>query len=165
MLCNDLSLAKISKISGLAYRDIYRRIGFYHDQVRSVVARREDFFRIDFAELGSRFATDSQALTVTWPSRKRRFPVVFQHLCTAHARSGFIMKASFQLDPDISSAEAEAQSLAANEDQVSTAFRRHAPIWTKTEFDAHLARLAKAAGLTQVEKYGLPLLARCCATM
>lgn len=98
MLCNDLSLAKTSKISGLSYRDIYRRIGFYHDQVRSFVARREDFSRIDFAEVGSRFATDSQALTINWPSRKRRFPVVFQHLCTAHARSGFIMETSFQLD-------------------------------------------------------------------
>ena len=105
--------------------------------------------------MDSRFATDSQALTINWPSRKRRFPVVFQHLCTAHARWGFIMEASFQLDPDISPEEAEAQALAANEDQVS-AFRRHARIWTKTEFDAYLTRLAKAAGLPQVEEYGLP---------
>lgn len=156
MLCNDLSLAKTAKISGLSYRDIYRRIGFYHDQVRSFVSRREDFSRIDFAAMGSRFATDSQALTINWPSRKRRFPVVFQHLCTAHARSGFIMEASFQLDPAISPEEAEAQALAANEDQVSTAFRRHARIWTKTEFDAYLTRLAKAAGLPQVEEFGLP---------
>lgn len=156
MLCNDLSLAKTSKISGLSYRDIYRRIDFYHKQVRSFVARREDFSDIDFKDAGSRFATDSQALSVNWPSRKRRFPVVFQHLCTAHARSGFIMEASFQLDPEISPAEAEAQSIAANEEQVSTAFRRHARIWTKTEFDAHLVRLAKAAGLPQVDEYGLP---------
>lgn len=156
MLCNDLSLAKVSKISGLSYRDIYRRIGFYHDQVRSFVARREEFSRIDFGEVGSRFATDSQVLTINWPSRKRRFPVMFHHLCSAHARSGFIMEAAFQLDPDISPAEAGAQSLAANEANVSTAFRRHARIWTKTEFDAHLARLAKAAGLPQVEEYGLP---------
>ncbi len=120
------------------------------------MARREDFSRIDFAAFGSRFATDSQALTVNWPNRKRRFPVVFQHLCTAHARSGFVMEASFQLDPEISPAEAEAQSLAAQEDHISTAFRQHARIWTKSEFDAHLARLAKAAGLLQVEEYGLP---------
>ena len=156
MLCNDLSLAKVSKISGLAYRDIYRRIAFYHDRVRSFVARREDFSRIDFGVVGSRFATDSQALTINWPSRKRRFPVVFQHLCSAHARSGFIMEASFQLDPDISPVEAEAQSLAAAEGPVSTAFRRHARVWTKTEFDAYLVRLAQAAGLSQVEEYGLP---------
>jgi len=156
MLCNDLSLAKVSKISGLAYRDIYRRIEFYHERVRSFVACREDFSRIDFRKVGSRFATDSQALTVNWPSRKRRFPVVFQHLCTAHARSGFIMEASFQLDPEISPAEAEAQAVAANEAHISTAFKRHARIWTKTEFEAHLARLAKAAGLQQVEEYGLP---------
>ena len=156
MLCNDLSLAKASKISGLAYRDIYRRIDFYYNQVRSFVARREDFSRIDFAEVGSRFATDSQALTINWPSRKRRLPVVFQHLCTAHARSGFIMEASFQIDPELSPAEAEAQAVAANEDQISTAFRRHARIWTKSEFDAHLARVAKPLGLQQVEEFGLP---------
>lgn len=156
MLCNDLSLAKASKISGLAYGDIYRRIGFYHDQVRSFVARREDFSRIDFRVAGSRFATDSQALTINWPSRKRRFPVVFQHLCSAHARSGFIMEASFQLDPDTSPTEAEAQSVAAAENHVSTAFRKHARIWMKTEFDAHLFRLARAAGLAHVVEYGLP---------
>jgi hypothetical protein len=128
MLCNDLSLAKVSKISRLSYSNIHIRIDFYHDQVRSFVVRREDFIQIDFAEAGSRFATDSQALTVNWPSRRRRLPVVFQHLCTAHPRSGFIMKASFQLDPEISPAEAEAQPLAASEDQISTAFRRHARI-------------------------------------
>ena len=50
MLCNDLSLAKTAKISGLAYRDIYRRIDFYHERVRSFVARREDFSRIDFRQ-------------------------------------------------------------------------------------------------------------------
>lgn len=99
MLCNDLSLAKVAKISGLSYKDIYRRIGFYHEQVRSFVARREDFSRIDFAEVGSRFAPDSQALTVNWSNRKRRFPVVFQHLCTVHARSGFIMEASLPTRP------------------------------------------------------------------
>lgn len=156
MLCNDLSLAKVSKISGISCRDIHRRIEFSHDQVRSFVVRREDFPRIDFAEAGSRLATDSQALTINWPSRKRRFPVVFQHPCTAHARSGFIMEASFQLDPAISPAEAEAQAVLANEDLVSTAFRRHARAWTKTGFDAHLTRLAAAAGLPQVEEYGLP---------
>ncbi|ULB08374.1 hypothetical protein ORIO_00255 [Cereibacter azotoformans] len=156
MLCNDLSFAKMSRISGLAYRDIYRRVDFYFERVQGFVARREDFGRIDFRDAGSRFATDSQALTINWPSRKRRFPVVFQHLCTAHARSGFIMEASFQLDPAVSPKEAEAQAAAAAEDHISTAYRDHARIWTKSEFDAHLVRLAKAAGLAEVEEYGLP---------
>lgn len=156
MLCNDLSLAKTSKISGLSYRDIYRRIGFYHGQVRSFVARREDFSRIDFRQVGSRFATDSQALTTNWPSRKWRFPVVFQHLFAAHARSGLTMEASFRFDPEILPLEAEARSLAASEDHISTAFRRPTRTWAKTEFDAYLVRLAKAAELPQVEEYGLP---------
>ncbi len=156
MLCSDLSSAKVSKITGLACRNICRRIDFYHERVRSFVACREDVSRIDFSQAGSRFATDSQALIVNCPSRKRRFPVIFQHLRTAHARSGFIVEASFQLDPDISPAEAQARSLAANENKVSTAFRRHARVWTKTAFDAHLARLAKAAGVLAVEEHGLP---------
>lgn len=42
-------------------------------------------------------------------------------------RPGFTMEASFQFDPEISPAEAEAWSLASNEDQVSTAFRRAMP--------------------------------------
>lgn len=154
MLCNDLSLAKISKISGLSYPDIYRRIAFYHERVRSFVARREDSSKVDFSKMGSRFATDSQALTINWPTRRRRLPVVFQHLCTAHARSGFIVEASFQLDPEISPVEADAQSQVANEDAVCTAFRCHARIWAKSEFDAHLDRLAQNAGLMEADVHG-----------
>jgi transposase-like protein len=156
MLCNDLSIAKVSKISGLAYRDIYRGVDFFHDQVRSFVARREDPSGMDFSAVGSCFAPDSQALTVNWPTRRRRLPVVFQHLCTAHARSGFIVEAAFQLDPAVSPAEAEAAAAAAQEDHLSFAFREHARLWTRTKFDAKLPQIARNAGMPVVMTHGLP---------
>jgi hypothetical protein len=156
MLRNDLSLAKVAKISGLSYRDIYRWVLFYYDQVRSLVARREDMSRVSYAEVESRFATDSQALTINWTTKRRRIPVVFQHLCTAHARSGFVVEASFQLDPAVSPAEAEAISAAAQEDQLSTTFRRHARIWTEADFQDYLDQRAQNAGLPYAEVHGLP---------
>ncbi len=106
--------------------------------------------------MGSRFATDGQALTIDRPTRRRRLPVVFEPLCTAHARSGFIVEASFQPDPEIPPVEADAQSPAADEDAASTAFRRHARLWTKAEFDAPLDRLTRNAGLTEADVHGLP---------
>lgn len=149
MLCNGLPLSKIAKITEMSYRDIYARIDFFYDQVRSFTAKRQDFSQVDFREMGSRFATDSQTLAINWPTRRPRTPVMVQHLCTAHARSGFIMEASIQFDPSITMGEAEIISSQADEEDVSVAFREHARVWTKTEFEAHLAKLLKAKKITE----------------
>ncbi|MBC7144887.1 MAG: IS1 family transposase [Thioclava marina] len=156
MLCNDVSLAKISKIADISYRDLYRKIDFFYDQVRSFTQRRQVFAEVDFHEVGSRFATDSQTLTINWPTKRRRAPVMVQHLCTAHARSGYIMEASLQFDPSMTMDEAEEQAAAANEEDVSVAFRQHARIWTKSEFNEHLEKLLKLKKIEDVDLYQLP---------
>lgn len=153
MLCNDLSLSKIADIS---YRDLYGKIDFFHDQVRAFTLRRQDFSQVDFRAAGSRFATDSQTLTINWPTRRKRAPVMVQHLCTAHARSGYIMEASLQFDPAMTMEEAERRAEAADEAQVSVAFRERARVWTKTEFEAYLAKLLKQRRIDRTEFYQLP---------
>lgn len=156
MLCNGLPLSKIAKITEMSYRDIYARIDFYYDQIRSFTAKRQDFSQVDFNEAGSRFATDSQTLTINWPTRRPRTPVLVQHLCTAHARSGFIMEASIQFDPSMTMEEAELVSVQADEEDISVGFRENARVWTKTEFEAHLAKLLKADEITKDDFYQLP---------
>lgn len=130
MLCNEVSLAKICKITDTSYRDLYGKIDFFHDQIQGFTAQREDFSRVYFQEVGSRFATDSQTLSLNWPTKRKRTPVAAQHLCTAHHRSGFIMEAAFQFDPTMTMDQAEGQARAANEESHSVAFRQHARIWT-----------------------------------
>jgi hypothetical protein len=156
MVCNDMSLSKISKIADISYRDLYGKIDFFYDQVRTFTVRRQDFSQVDFRTAGSRFATDSQTLTINWPTKRKRAPVMVQHLCTAHARSGYIMEASLQLDPAMTMQEAELRAVAANEEDVSVAFREHARAWTKTEFDAHLAKLLAQKKIDEAELYQLP---------
>ncbi len=156
MLCNEVSLSKICKITDTSYRDLYGKIDFFHDQIQGFTAQREDLTRVDFREVGSRFATDSQTLTLNWPTKRKRTPVAAQHLCTAHHRSGFIMEAAFQFDPEMTMDQAEEQALAANEKGVSVAFRQHARIWTKTEFKAYLASLKKQQKVKETELYQLP---------
>ncbi|WP_157084206.1 hypothetical protein [Sediminimonas qiaohouensis] len=156
MLCNDMSFAKICKITGMTYQDLYKRIDFFHDQVRGFLVEREDFSEVDFHRSGSRFATDSQTLMINWPTRRQRTSVAIQHLCTAHARSGYIMEASLQFDPSMSMLEAEAIAGNANEDHVSIAFRKHARVWTRTEFDAYLAKLQKQKSVKLTNLYQLP---------
>lgn len=109
MLCNGLPLSKIAKITEMSHRDIYARIDFFYDQVCSFSAKRQDFSQVDFCEMGSRFATDSQSLTMNWPTKRTRAPVMVQHLCTARARSGFIMEASIQFDSSMTMEKAEVQ--------------------------------------------------------
>lgn len=156
MLCNEVSLAKICKITDTSYRDLYGKIDFFHDQIQGFTAQREDFARVDFREVGSRFATDSQTLTLNWPTKRKRTPVAAQHLCTAHHRSGFIMEAAFQFDPTMTMDQAEEQSRAANEESLSVAFRQLARIWTKTEFQDYLVRLKKRQKVQETELYQLP---------
>lgn len=59
MLCNDISLAKINKITDTSYRDLYGKIDFFNERIQGFVAQREDFSQINFHEVGSLFATDS----------------------------------------------------------------------------------------------------------
>ena len=156
LLCNDMSLTKIAKVLDISYRDVQGKIDFFYDQVRSFTVRRQDFSAVDFYEAGSRFATDSQSLTINWPTKRRRSPVVVQHLCTAHARSGYIMEASLQFDPSMTMEQAEEQAAAANEEDTSVAFRQHARIWTKSEFQEHLGKLLKLKQIDEVDFYQLP---------
>lgn len=128
MLCNDMSLSKISKIADVSYRDLYGKIDFFYDQIQGFVSKRQDFSKVDFRDVGSRFATDSQTLTINWPTRRKRTSIAVQHLCTAHLRSGFIIEAAIQFDPTMSMDEAEAQALAANEEDKSIAYRQHARV-------------------------------------
>ncbi|WP_296761604.1 hypothetical protein [Sediminimonas sp.] len=156
MLCNDMSFAKICKITGMTYQDLYKRIDFFHDQVRGFLVEREDFSEVDFHRSGSRFATDSQTLMINWPTRRQRTSVAIQHLCTAHARSGYIMEASLQFDPSMSMQEAEDIAQNANEEHASIAFRNHARVWTQTEFDAYLVKLQKQKSVKITNLYQLP---------
>ncbi|MCW3784708.1 hypothetical protein [Defluviimonas salinarum] len=156
MLCNDMSLSKISKIADISYRDLYGKIDFFYDQVRAFTVRRQDFSQVDFRAAGSRFATDSQTLTINWPTKRKRAPVMVQHLCSAHARSGYIMEASLQLDPAMTMEEAEIRAVATDEEDVSVAFREHARVWTKTEFEAHLEKLLAQKKIDEAELYQLP---------
>jgi transposase-like protein len=156
MLCNDMSLSKISKITEISYRDLYGKIDFFYDQIRSFVAQREDFSKVDFGKVGSRFATDSQTLMLNWPTKRKRTPIAVNHLCTAHARSGFIMEAAIQFDPSMTMDQAESEAAAANEEHISVAFRKHARVWTKSEFQDYLERLKQKATIKDTELYQLP---------
>ncbi|UXU75639.1 MULTISPECIES: hypothetical protein [unclassified Paracoccus (in: a-proteobacteria)] len=156
MLCNDTSLSKIGKIADISYRYLYAKIAYFHDRFRAFTAERQDFSKVDFCEAGSRFATDSQTLIINWPTKRKRTSVAVQHLCTAHARLGFIMEAALQFDPSMSMDDAEARAVAASEDHLSVAFRTHARVWTKTEFEAYLARLQKQKRVKETDLYQLP---------
>ncbi|MDP5307983.1 hypothetical protein [Paracoccus spongiarum] len=88
MLGNDTSLSKIGKIVEISYRDLPGKIDCFRDLVRAFPAERQDFSSLDFAESGSRFATDSQTLIMNWPTRRDRTSVAVQHLFIAQAPLG-----------------------------------------------------------------------------
>ena len=52
--------------------------------------------------------------------------------------------------------EAELLSVQADEEDISVAFREHARVWTKTEFEAHLTKLLKAKKIEEDGLYQLP---------
>lgn len=66
------------------------------------------------------------------------------------------MEAAIQFDPTMTMQEAEDQALTANEQHLSVSFREHARIWTKTEFNAYLAKLRKQQKISTTALYQLP---------
>jgi transposase-like protein len=142
LLVHGTSLSKISEIGDLAPRDVYRKLDFIYECVREFTSRREgDLCDTDWESHGRRFATDSQTLTLNWPNRKKRASVNVQHLCTAHANSGYIVLGHLQFDPagDMEQIEID---MALNGDLTKDrCWRQHGRLWTASEFKAYLDQL------------------------
>lgn len=142
LLVNGTPFAKISEITGLSERDVYAKIDFIYQCVRRFTARREgDLRHADWDAYGRRFATDSQTLMLNWPNRKTRASVAVQHLCTAHANSGYIVLAHLQLDPSIKMLDIEAEMKACDDLKFDRCFRYHGRLWVASEFKDYLDRL------------------------
>ncbi|MDA7964833.1 hypothetical protein [Ruegeria sp.] len=140
----------------MSYRDVYRKIDFIYDQVRAFRAEREVFDDIDWMKVGSRFATDSQSLKMNWPTKRERTQIIVQHLCTAHARNGYIMEAALQFDDKASHDKVEADMASVGDDLLSKCFREHGRLWSKTEFEDYISKLQKQKRIKEEELYQLP---------
>ncbi len=156
MMVNGVPFLKICAIAGVSYHDIYRKIDFIYDQVRAFRAQREDFGDIDWMKVGSRFATDSQSLKMNWPTRRERTQIIVQHLCTAHARSGYIMEAALQFDPSGDHEAVEAAIALSGDDLLSNCFRENGRLWSKSEFESYITKLQKQKRINQTNLYQLP---------
>ncbi|MGR3453614.1 transposase [Pseudooceanicola sp.] len=142
MITNGMPISKISDFTGLCPRDVYRKIDFIYDRVLDHTARREgSFASVDWSKVGRRFATDSQTLHLNWPNKKTRAQIAVQHLCTAHANTGYIMAGHLGLDPGVELPDIEAQMSAAGDFDLPRAFRSQARVWSETEFKAHLDKM------------------------
>tara|TARA_R110000787_G_scaffold64644_1_gene145845 strand:- start:103 stop:1836 length:1734 start_codon:yes stop_codon:yes gene_type:complete len=139
LLVHGNSLSKISEIADLAPRDVYRKLDFIYDRVRDFTARREaDLRGTDWERYGRRFATDSQTLTLNWPNRKKRASVAVQHLCTAHANSGYIVLGHLQFDPAGDMEQIEINMAINGDATKARCFRQHGRLWTAAEFKKYL---------------------------
>lgn len=146
LLVSGAPLSKIADITGLAPRDVYAKIDFIHAQAQAFVAKREGLLgQVDWNAKGARFATDMQTLTLNWPHKKTRASVAVQHLCTAHANSGFIVAASLQLDLDAEPTKLEAAMIANGDFTKPRSHRRHGRIWSASEFEAYLDSILNQA--------------------
>lgn len=144
MITNGLPISKICDFTRLAPRDIYAKIDFIYRRVIDFTARREGRFEaVNWQAVGRRFAADSQTLFLNWPNKRTRAQIAVQHLCTAHANSGYIMAAHLALDPDACLPDIEAEMTAAGDFSCARAFRNQARIWSHTEFADHVDKISR----------------------
>ena len=152
MITNGVPISKISDFTGLCPRDVYRKIDVIYDRVVDLTARREGSFEgVDWNRVGRRFATDSQTLHLNWPNKKTRAQIAVQHLCTAHANTGYIMAAHLGLDPGIELPDIEARMMQAGDFARPRAFRKHARVWSETEFKAYLDKITEHVEIHPME--------------
>ncbi|MBM9595083.1 hypothetical protein [Roseitranquillus sediminis] len=120
--------------------------------MRAFTARREGCFdSVDWERVGRRFATDSQSLVLNWPSKRTRAAVEVQHLCTAHANSGYIVAAHVGFDPDAKMPDIEAAMLATNDFALPRAFRQQARVWSRSEFAAYVDKRTRKVVISERE--------------
>ncbi len=132
---NGNCLSQISQISDLAPRDVDRKLDFIYARIREFTARREGDLRgVDWERYSRRFATDGQTLSLNWPNRKTRASVAVQHLCTAHANSGYIVLGLLQFDPSGDIEQVEIDMAINGDAKKARCFRRGGRLWTATEF-------------------------------
>jgi transposase-like protein len=152
LLTNDTSLSKICEITGLSPRAVYEKIDFLYERVRAFTARREGCFEaVDWSTAGRRFATDSQSLVLNWPSKRTRALVEVQHLCTAHANSGYIVAAYIGFDPEVQMEEVEDRMAAHNDFALPRCFRQQARVWSQSEFAAYLEKRTRNIAISKAE--------------
>lgn len=152
LLTNDTSLSKICEITGLSPRAIYEKIDFLYERVRAFTARREGCFgAVDWNTVGRRFATDSQSLVLNWPSKRTRALVEVQHLCTAHANSGYIVAAHLGFDPEVKMDEIEDCMSAVGDFALPRCFRQQARVWSQSEFAAYVAKRTRDIVISKAE--------------
>ncbi|HDZ80325.1 MAG TPA: hypothetical protein ENH56_03645 [Roseobacter sp.] len=152
MITNGVPISKICDFTGLCPRDVYRKIDFIYDRVVDITARREGTFdKVDWNTVGRRFATDSQTLHLNWPNKKTRAQIAVQHLCTAHANTGYIMAAHLGLDPSIELPEVEAAMTSAGDFSKPRAFRSQARVWSETEFKAYVDKITRHVAIHPME--------------
>lgn len=144
LLVNGMPISKISEITGLNPRDVYRKIDFIYERVRAFVCEREGLLaEADWERAGRRFTTDSQTLTINWPNKRTRAAVAVQHLCTAHANSGFIVAAHLQFDPVPDMQVVEAEMVANDDFQLDRCFRKQGRLWSQREFRDYLDKITR----------------------
>lgn len=152
MLTNGLPISKIGEYTGLAPKDIYRKIDFIYERVLDITSHREGCFEdVDWARVGRRFATDSQTLHLNWPNKKTRAQIAVHHLCTAHANSGYIMAAHIGLDPDVELPDIEAYMEEVDDFRKPRCFREQARLWSETEFKFYLDKITRCIEIHPLE--------------
>lgn len=138
------SISKISQIADLNPRDVYAKIDFISDRVRDFVAEREAAFRtVDWQKAGRRFASDSQTLTLNWPSRRTRAALAVQHLCTAHANSGYIIAGQVQFDPEPDMEQVEITMIANGDLTRPRCYRQMGRLWSRSEFADYVSKITR----------------------
>lgn len=136
----------------MSARDVYAKIDFIYDQVIDFTAKRERMFDVvRWEAVGRRFATDSQTLHLNWPNKRTRAQIAAQHLCTAHANSGYIVAAHLALDPDVSLPDIEAEMTAVGDFGLPRAFREQARVWSESEFKEYIDKITQKVAIHPLE--------------
>ena len=144
LLVNGMPISKISEITGLSPRDVYRKIDFICERIRTFTCEREAALPgVNWEKVGRRFATDSQTLTINWPNKRTRAAVAVQHLCTAHANSGFIVAAHLQFDPAPDMQSVEDEMIADGDFQIDRCFRKQGRLWSRSEFQEYVDKITR----------------------
>ena len=144
LLVNKAPLRRIVEITGLSPQTVYDKIDFIHRQCLAFGASRE----AKLPELAIRrlyIGVDKQDHAINWTKREDRRNIVLSAAAFVDNDSGYCFGSWLNFDPDADPARVGNEDRVFTQRMLPAPFRRHARLWTSSDYDASVQATASKA--------------------
>lgn len=134
LLVNGMAMRRICKVERVSADTLYRKLGFFHDQVRLFVADRERALMERLKPERLYVSVDRQDYLLNWSTQTDRRNIMLHAVGSADNRSGYVFGMHLDFDVDMDPAAVEADAKLIGDATIVSAYRKYARVWLKGDY-------------------------------